>query len=108
NCCFVRDKRQQASRARIIRHSMRRLCDNGWMRTFMMALCLGLTLGAGHAVADTSGKPPPDKTGKTGKTGSAKGKAGGGGKDDGVCDQSGRAQRCRDSKCQAVPVHPVT
>lgn len=71
-----------------------------------MALCLGLALGAGYAVADTSTGKPPGKTG--GKAESAKGKPGDACRQDTDCDQAGRPLRCRDSKCQFAPVHPVT
>jgi hypothetical protein len=56
----------------------------------------------GAALADTSADKPPAKQG------SPKGKAGDGCKADGDCDQGGRPMRCRDGKCQLLPVHPVT
>jgi hypothetical protein len=67
------------------------------------ALFLGLSFTALHAAADTSAdkkEPPKDSGGK--------GKAGDACKTNADCDQSGRPQRCRESKCELAPVHPVT
>lgn len=69
------------------------------MRTLTLALVLSLTTG--YAVADTSaGDKKPVKA--------AKGKTGDACKSNSDCDQSGRPQRCSDSKCELVPMHPVT
>jgi hypothetical protein len=66
------------------------------MRKILWAAALSLGLAA-SANADTSAN---DKKGKV--------KTGGACKADGDCDQSSRAQRCRDSKCEPMPTHPVT
>jgi len=66
------------------------------------ALLLALSFSARVASADLAGdKKDPGKD-------NGKGKAGAACKADSDCDQSGRPQRCRDSKCEARPVHPVT
>jgi hypothetical protein len=73
------------------------------MRQILCALTLVLGL-AGAASADTSVDQKKDPTKETG----GKVKTGGACKVDADCDQANRAQRCRDSKCALVPVHPVT
>jgi hypothetical protein len=73
------------------------------MRKLSIVCFLFLALTAGIAAADTSAgdkKPPKGTTGKA-KTGDAC-------KSSEDCDQSGRSQRCRESKCEPMPVHPVT
>ncbi len=69
-----------------------------------VGLFLGLSFTGGYAAADTStgGKKDPAKDG------GGKGKPGDVCKANTDCDQSGRPQRCRDSKCELAPVHPVT
>ncbi len=65
-------------------------------------LALFLALGISAAVwADTSTK------GGTGKE-AAKGKTGDACKVNTDCDQSSRPMRCRESKCEFMPSHPVT
>jgi hypothetical protein len=73
------------------------------MRKMLCALTLALGL-ATVARADTSVDQKKDPT----KEASGKVKTGGACKVDADCDQANRAQRCRDSKCALVPVHPVT
>lgn len=70
------------------------------MRKIVCALMLALGLAAA-ARADTSADKKKDPT-------AGKAKTGGACKADADCDQANRAQRCRDSKCELVPVHPVT
>jgi hypothetical protein len=72
------------------------------MRKILWAsvVCLGLSLSA---FADTSTKEPGGGKQPTGKA-----KPGAACKVDSDCDQSGRPLRCRESKCEALPVHPVT
>ncbi|HZS35815.1 MAG TPA: hypothetical protein VFF06_03265 [Polyangia bacterium] len=73
------------------------------MRKILCALALAVGLSAA-ASADTSVDKKKDQTKEAG----GKVKTGGACKVDVDCDQSSRAQRCRDSKCELVPVHPVT
>ncbi len=75
------------------------------MRKILCALILAVGLGAA-ARADTSvdNNKKKDPTKETG----GKVKTGGACKADADCDQTNRGQRCRDSKCELVPVHPVT
>jgi hypothetical protein len=73
------------------------------MREILCALMLALGVAAA-ARADTSVDKKKDPTKEAG----GKIKTGGACKADADCDQSNRAQRCRDSKCELVPVHPVT
>lgn len=72
-----------------------------------VALFLGLSFTAGYAVADLAAdkkkEPPPKES-----AGKAPGKTGDVCKVNADCDQSGRPQRCRESKCELAPVHPVT
>jgi len=78
------------------------MCEDGRMhkhrtRLFLWAgaLLVGLSLAAGVAAADTSADKKPGK----GKTGDAC-------KSNADCDQSGRPQSCKQSKCQLDPMPP--
>jgi hypothetical protein len=68
------------------------------MRKIFCALILvfGLAARADTSVGDKKG--PTKEAGKV--------KTGGACKADADCDQSKRAQECRDSKCELVPIHP--
>jgi hypothetical protein len=70
-------------------------------RSIVWALLLALGVTAA-AWADTS-----TKGGGTGKE-AAKGKSGDACKINTDCDQSSRPMRCRESKCEFMPSHPVT
>jgi hypothetical protein len=73
------------------------------MRKLSMTFALLVSLSGGYAAADTSAgdKKPAKETAGKGKTGDSC-------KSNSDCDQSGRPQRCRESKCEWAPVHPVT
>ena len=73
------------------------------MRKILWAAVLSLGLAASVS-ADTSADKKKDPTKENG----GKAKTGGTCKADADCDQSGRPQRCVDSKCELRPVHPVT
>jgi hypothetical protein len=75
---------------------MRKPKNLGWAG----ALLLGLALAAGYAAADTSADKEPAKAGKA--------KPGDPCKVNADCDQSGRPQFCRASKCEFAPTHKVT
>ncbi len=71
------------------------------MRKILCAAALVLGLSSASADTSTKGGPGKDTTAGKGKTGDAC-------KINSDCDQSGRPQRCRESKCELAPVHPVT
>ena len=75
------------------------------MRKILAFVFVALLGAVGVARADAS---PPEKSkgGKAEKVGKVK--AGGACKADADCDQSSRPLRCRESRCEPYPSHPVT